>query len=179
MTNLPAVPKDGGFARLAKAKSDADKAKALEMMGQYVTNEHFKEPVPAFLTELPFGGDDDETTDRIALNLFAADDPDDVGGPGESLNAMKLVGHDVVVWDIRVKPGSKGGGWKAYLLMDVTVDGSDLHQLANTGAKQVVARLARAWAEGLLPLKGRVVQINMGAGSENTPLAFITEPPLA
>jgi hypothetical protein len=150
----------------------------MEAMGQYVTNENFREPVPAFLTELPFGGNDEETTDRIALNLFAADDPDDVGGPGESLNAMKLVGHDVVVWDIRVKPGSKGGGWKAYLLMDVTIDGAELHQLANTGAKQVVVRLARAWAEGLLPIKGRVVQINAGSGSENTPLAFITEPVL-
>lgn len=178
MSNLPDLPKSGVFAAVNKAKSEADKAKALTLAGQYVTNANFKEPVPAFITELPFGGDNDEVTDRIALNVLTADDPDDVQSAGESINAMKLVGHEVTVWDIRVRPGSRGGGWKAYLIMDITIDGSETHQFANTGAKQVVARLARAWAEGQLPISGRVIQVGQGAGVENTPLAFITEPPL-
>jgi hypothetical protein len=176
VTNLPDLPKDSALNQLRKAKTPAEKIKAQVALGQYVTTPDFPEAVPAFFTELPFGGNDEELTDRISLNLFTSDEPDKVASEKASTGGRELVGKSITVWDLRAMPGGMGKGWKAYLLMDVTVEDSELHQLVNTGAKQVVARLARAWCEGQIPIKGRIVEIQTSGGGEGKPLAFIAEP---
>ena len=178
MTNLPDLPKGSALAAVAKAKTPADKAKALSLASNYTTNEIFREPVPAFFLDLPAGDDNDALTDQIALAVLTADDPDSTAEGGGSIGMRDLVGRKVTVWDLRARPGGMPSGWKAYLLLDITVGDSEEHQIANTGAKQIVTRLARAYAEGQIPVTGFVTEIATPGSTGNKPLAFVVETPL-
>jgi hypothetical protein len=175
MTNLPDLPKGSALAAVTKAKTPADRAKAQALAGNYLTSPNFPEPVPAFFLDLPYSDDNDAVTDQIALAMLVAEYPDAVSTEGGSVAFRDLVGETVTVWDVRAKAGGIGAGWKAYLLLDVTVGDSELHQVANTGAKQIVVRLARAWADGQIPLKGTVTEIATAGSTGNKPLAFICE----
>lgn len=178
MSNLPDLPKGSALGAVVKAKTPTEKAKALSLAGNYTTNELFRDPVPAFFLDLPAGGDNDAFTDQIALAVLTADDPDATNDEGGSIGFRDLAGKKVTVWDLRAKPGQMASGWKAFLLLDITIGDSEEHQIANTGAKQVVTRLARAYAEGQMPVTGYVTEIaNAGSGG-NKPLSFIVETPL-
>lgn len=175
MTNLPAVPKGSVLATVAKAKSSADRQKAKSLAGSYVTNEDFREPVPAFFLDLPFGGSTDEITDNIALSNLVAENPDDIAASGRSIAFRDLVNVPITVWDLRAHAGGMESGWKAYLILDITRGDSEVHEVANTGAKQVVVRLARAYADGQIPCRGRVIEVQTAGGGSNKPLAFVVE----
>lgn len=174
--NLPAVPESSVFGLLRKQLSPEDRAKLQSQAMERVEDERFPRPVPLFLTELPFGGDDDEITDRIAAAVLMADDPDAAQSDQGTVAGKDLVGETIVVWDLRVMAGEKTGGWGAYLLLDVTVGDSQDHVVANTGAKQAVTRLARCWADGELPARGAFTTIpNTGKRGEPA-LTFMCEP---
>ena len=175
MSNLPDLPKGSPLALVASAKTDAQREKAKALAGNYTTSPYFKEAVPAFFLDLPHGDDNDTMTDRIALNALVAENPDQLAEGGTSMAMRDLVNVPIVVWDIRAMAGGMDSGWKAYLIFDFTRGNDDFHEVGNTGAKQIVVRLARAFAEGKLPLKGRVVEISRGTSSGNKPLAFIAE----
>lgn len=175
MTNMPAVPKGSVLATVAKAKTDAERTKARTLAGNYVTNENFREPVPAFFLDLPFGPDNEEITDNIALNNLVSENPDQMAEGGGSVAFRDLVNKSITVWDLRAHAGGMERGWKAYLLLDITIGDSEVHEVANTGAKQIVARLARAYADGQIPCRGRVIEVQTAGGTGNKPLAFIVE----
>lgn len=156
--------------------SPAERAKAQAALMEKVADDRFHVDVPRFLTLLPFGGDNDEITDRIASAILVADDPDKEQDESGTTAGKDLVGHTVTVWDIRVVPGKKPGGWGAYLLFDFTRDGSEVHEVGNTGAKQAVARLANAWAKGELPVTGTFSEIAGTGDAGNAAVTFIAEP---
>lgn len=140
-----------------------------------VEDGRFARPVPRFLTELPYGGDDDEITDRIAAAILVAADPDKAQESTGTTKAPDLVGKPITVHDIRVNDGDLEGGWGVYLLVDFTEGDSDDHRIMNTGSKDIVVRLARAWAGGELPVSG-VICAKPGTGKRgNAALAFIVE----
>ena len=174
--NLPALPEASVLGLLRQPLSGAERAKLQASAMEKVEDERFYRAVPRFLTELPFGGDDDEITDRIAASVLVAEDPDTAQSDNGTMNGKSMVGLSVVVWDIRVLPGEKPGGWGAYLLLDVTVGDSDDHVVANTGAKQAVTRLARCWVDGELPVKGSFAEIAGTGRNGNAAITFITEP---
>lgn len=177
MTNLPDLPKGSALAAVVKAKTPAEKTKALSLAGNYTTSQIFKEPVPAFFLDLPVGDDNDAFTDQIALAVLTSDNPDATTDGGGSIGMRDLVGKRVTVWDLRAKPGGMASGWKAFLLLDITVGDSEEHQVANTGAKQIVTRLARAYAEGQIPVTGVVTVVGTPGGGGNQPLAFVVDGP--
>lgn len=175
--NLPELPRDSALDATRKAKTPAQKAKALSLAGNYTTSPVFKEPVPAFFLDLPVGDDNDAFTDQIALAVLTSDNPDATAEGGGSVGMRDLIGKRVTVWDLRAKPGGMPSGWKAFLLLDITVGDSEEHQVANTGAKQIVTRLARAYAEGSIPVTGVVTAISTPGSSGNQPLAFVVDGP--
>jgi hypothetical protein len=139
--------------------------------------DHFSKEVPRFLTELPFGGDDDEITDAIAARILTAADPDQAQANTGTIAGKELVGKGLTVYDLRVNEGDLEGGWGVYLMLDCTIDDSEDHVMVNTGSKDIVVRLARAWAEGALPISGAICE-KPGTGKRgNAALAFIVEPP--
>ena len=173
--NLPELRPDSALAAVRAAKTPQERAKAQMLAGQYVTSKNFPEAVPAFFLDLPYADDNDEITDRIALANLVAEDPDALAAESGTTAMRDLVRQSIVVWDLRAKAGGMDSGWKAYLIFDYTIGDSDLHHVGNTGSKQIVVRLARAYADGALPLKGVVTEISRAGGGSNKPLAFIAE----
>jgi hypothetical protein len=173
--NLPELAPNGALNAVREAKTPDQRQKAANLAGQYTTSPYFTEPVPAFFLDLPHGDDNEEISDRIALQTMTAEDPDAVLSEGGTTPLKDLVNRSIVVWDIRAMRGGMDKGWQAYLIVDYTEGDSDYHRVGNTGAKQVVARLARAYCDGQLPLKGRVCEISRAGGSGNKPLAFVAE----
>jgi hypothetical protein len=174
--NLPALPEASVLGLLRGQLSSQERAKIQAAAMERVEDDRFKKPVPRFLTELPFGGDDDEITDRIAAAVLVAADPDAAQNDAGTMAGAKLVGRTVVVWDLRVIPGQQPGGWGAYLLLDVTLDDGDDHVVVNTGAKQAVTRLARCWVDGELPARGSFAEIPGTGRAGNAAVTFVTEP---
>ena len=174
--NLPAVPAHSVFGLMRSELTLAERAKLQTQAMERVDDSRFGRSVPLFLTELPFGGDNDEITDRIAAAILLADDPDAAQSEQGTVSGQDLVGKTVTVWDLRVMPGQMDGGWGAYLLLDVTIGDDPRHVVATTGAKQAVTRLARSWADGDLPAKGSFAHIpNTGKGREPA-VMFVCEP---
>lgn len=154
----------------------AERAKAQTELMERVPDDRFDTEVPRFLTLLPFGGDNDEITDRIASMILVSEDPDKAQDESGTTAGKDLVGETVTVWDIRVVPGKKPGGWGAYLLFDFTRKDSEVHEVGNTGAKQAVGRLANAWAKGEFPLTGAFSEIAGTGASGNPAVTFVGEP---
>lgn len=141
-----------------------------------VEDDRFERPVPRFLLELPYGGDSDAITDRIASAILVSDDPDEAQSEGGSTAGKDLIGKAATVHDLVVMPANsqkvqQKRGWPAYLLLDVTLGEDPAHLVVNTGAKQAVARLARAWADGHLPISGSFSEI-----PGTNAVTFIVEP---
>jgi hypothetical protein len=153
----------------------AERAKAQHALMEKVEDERFAKPVPRFLTLLPFGGDDDEITDRISSAILVAEDADRAQNEQGTTAGKELVGQKITVWDLRVFDGEKPGGWGAFLLLDVTVGDDEVHKAVNTGAKQAVARFANAWAKGQLPLSGTFAEIDGTGKRGNAAITFIAE----
>lgn len=169
--------KENPLVALHQGQTDAaTRAKAQAALMERVTDERFAKPVPLFLTHLPYGGDDDEITDRIASAILVAEDPEEAQNQQGTTAGKDLIGKTVTVWDLRVLDGTKPGGWGAFLLLDVTVGDDEVHKVVNTGAKQVVTRLANAWARGELPITGTFSEIETSGTGKNPPIAFVAEP---
>lgn len=172
-----AVPSESILARINANPSPAERVKLQAESMVRVEDPRFDRPVPKFLTELPFGGDDEEITDRIASSILVADDPDTAQAEAGTDAGRDIVGRKCTIWDLRTLASDKPKGWGVYLILDVTFDGSDEHRVINTGAKQVVTRLANAWAREKLPLTGVFAEIDGTGKKGNAALCFMGEEP--
>jgi hypothetical protein len=174
-----AKPDNNVLAALHHSDPDpAERAKAQTLLMERVEDERFSRPVPRFITALPFGGDDDEITDRIAAAILVASDADEAQSQTGTTAGKDLIGKTVTVWDLRVLDGEKPGGWGAYVILDVTVGDDEVHRVVNTGAKQVIARLANAWAQDELPIRGTFAEIDGTGKRGNAAVTFVAEPAL-
>jgi hypothetical protein len=169
-------PAAGILGTVSSPLTPAERGKLQVAAMERVDDPRFSKAVPRFITELPFGGDDDEITDRIASAVLVADDPDAAQAESGTAGSNTLVGKRVTVWDLRAMDGDKPGGWGAYLLLDVTVGDDETHIVVNTSAKQAVARLARAWADGKLPLAGAFAEVEGTGRKGNAAVTFLAEP---
>ena len=146
-------------------------AVAMEM----VADERFKRKLPRFALALPYGGDPDEIALRLAGAVLVAEDPDEKGdGP---LSSQDLV-HPVVpvtVWDLCVMPSDQPNGLAFYLMLDVTVGGDPERKVVNTGAPQAITRLARAWFDGGLPIRGAFAEIEGTGKRGSAAITFIAD----
>ena len=164
MANEITLPASTVLARIKTASSPEERATLQTEAMALVDDDRFPRPVPRFLLELPYGGDSDEITDRIAGAILVADDPDEAQGDSGSSAGKDITGKTATVHDLVVMPANpqkvdQKKGWPAYLLLDVTLGDDPHHLVVNTGAKQAVTRLARAWAEGQLPVTGAFSEI--------------------
>ena len=176
MTNTPSLRPEIATLITDPGAVDMTRHDAQVLLMEKIEDDRFSKPVPRFLTCLPYGGDDDEITDRIAAAILLADDAD-AAQDGQGTTAGKeLVGQKVTVHDLCVMDGDKPGGWGVFLLLDVTVGDDPNHRTINTGAKQAVARLANAWAKGQLPLSGTFAEIDGTGKRGNAAITFIGEP---
>lgn len=171
-----AVPSESILARIASHPSPAERAKLQAESLVRVADPRFDREVPRFLTELPYGGDDEAITDRIAASILIADDPDLAQGAMSTTASREIVGRKCTVHDLFTFASDKAGGWGVYLLLDVTLDDSQEHLTVNTGSKQVITRLANAWARGQLPLTGVFAEIDGTGKKGNAALCFMGEP---
>lgn len=178
MTNLPAVPDGSSIDQYRKAKKPEARAQAAAFMMEHVAGDPFPRTSPRFMYELPYIGDDDEVQERIAARLLLAEDPDKATDEAGTVKSANLVNQTIVVHEIRAAVSGMDNGWGAYLLADVTVVDTGERIVMNTGAAQVIVRLARAWAEGQLPLTGSVAAISGTGKGRNPALTFIAEPDL-
>jgi hypothetical protein len=174
---LPAVAKGTVLGRLQTAPTPEERVKLQNEAMERITDERFGRPVPRFLTELPFGGDDDEISDRIAAAVLVAEDPDRAQDEQGTTGGRELVNQAITIWDLRVMDGDLEGGWGAYLLLDVSVKGSEEHRVVTTGSKQIVTRLARCWTDGQLPVEGSFCEIAGTGKKGNAAMAFVTVAP--
>jgi hypothetical protein len=142
---------------------------------QLVDDPRCPRKIPRYLLELPWASDDDPIAERIIAQILAAPDPWKVQADDLSTSGQAQVGKRAVVYDIRVHPSSKPGGWGAYLICDATVaPDEDTHTAITVGAKQAVTLLALAWAYGELPIAGTfTVATETDAG--NQVLSFVRE----
>jgi len=109
--------------------------------------------LPDWLQELPPAESDDNIVERIAGQILAADSVDDVlsedvGGIG----LRDLIGVDIVVHDVRLRPSDQGGPLGAYALIAFTREGDDMEQIASSGATNVIAQLVRLHQLGAFPV---------------------------
>lgn len=176
MTNIEQHKDNALVALHTSSITPQERAKAQVALMERVEHERFSKPVPRFLTMLPFGGDDDDITDRIASAILVADDADQAQNEQGTTAGKELVGKTITVWDLRVLDGDKPGGWGAFLLLDVTIGDDEVHKVVNTGAKQAVGRLANAWAKGELPLRGCFTEIEGTGKRGNAAITFVAEP---
>ena len=170
------LPESSVLARIKTVKSAEERSQLQIEAMTLVDDDRFSRPVPRFLLELPFGGDSDEITDRIASAILVADDPDAAQGDAGSQAGKDLTGKVATVHDLLVMPSNpqkvkESKGWPAYLLLDVTIGDDPAHIVVNTSAKQAVVRLARAWADGHLPITGSFSEI-----PGTNAVTFIVEP---
>jgi hypothetical protein len=168
---------EGKSLELLTGASTPEERRAIQAYSlERVEDERFERPVPRFLTELPFAGDDDEITDRIAGAILVAEDPTAAQEQAGTTGSKDVLNKTLTIWDLRVNSGALEGGWGAYLLLDVSLDGEDEHFLVNTGSKQIITHLANRWAYGQLPIRGAFAAIGGTGKRGNAALAFITAP---
>lgn len=175
MTNLPDLPTGSLLAELRRGVPPAARVNVQRALIEKVDDPRFKRPVCRFLTELPWIGEDEEQQLRIAARLFTADDPDDVDSAGTTAS-QDITGKTVTVCDLKVNHSDQEKGPGGYLLLEVEM--ADLPEpiVVNTGAPQAMIRLARAWAEGHLPITGSFAAIpGTGGNGRNPAVTFIAE----
>lgn len=168
--NLPSIPMGGTLRAIASATTPAEKAKLQAAAVELVSDDRFPKPVPRFIAELPHVGSDEEVQLRIAASLLTAEDPDaeDVTASGES--SKGIVGKPLTVHDLRTSASAKERGVGAFLILDVTFDDEDEHKVVTTGAVQAMTRLARAWADDDLPLRGAFTHVPGTGGEAKDPV---------
>lgn len=168
------TPKGASLAVARAVKTKPERFKAFSHALQAVDDPRCPRPIPRFMVDMPWSNEDDQAAERIIAKLLSADDPYAAQNAGETLSGKDLVGRRVTVHDIRCSPSQFKGGWGAYLLCDVTVDGGDDHEIMTMGAKEPVALLSYAWFTGDIPITGTPTVITETAGG-NTVLGFIVE----
>lgn len=178
MTNLPALPENSILTAMTSEASPAERAKAVSQGMRLHQDPRFTRPVPLFMSALPYIGDDEEVQDRIAAQLFLADDPDAQSTDARTIAAKDFCGKAIVVNDIRTNEAAEKGRWGAYLLIDATIVDTGERQVFNTGAPQAIVRLAIAHARGEFPLKGAFAEVAGTGRGGNAVVTFIAEPDL-
>jgi hypothetical protein len=173
--NVLAVRHETALVQAMKPTTKVERFKAYSHALEAVDDPRCKRPIPRFLLDLPWATDDDDIAERIIAQMLASDDPYNNQDAGATVSGKDLVGEVITVWDMRVLPSDKPGGWGAYLLLDATKgDNEDEHLVVTIGAKQAVALLALAWCQGNLPLTGAVMVVTE-TGSGNSVLGFVVE----
>jgi hypothetical protein len=175
MTNLPATQPTTHLHAMATEPDKRLRALAVQAGMELVSDPRFPAPVPAFMLDLPYLGDDEEVQARIAAQLFMADDPDSQAQDSRTIAARDFTGKSIVVHDIRTNGSNMESRWGAYLLVEADIVETGERQVFNTGAPQAVVRLAIAWARGELPLPGAFAQVGLGSKGHNPVITFIAE----
>lgn len=168
-----------GSSNLAEIRSGTDRDIRRQAFGEAlkpVDDPRAPRPIPRFMQAMPWGGDNDEVSERIIAAMLASDDPYGVHDGAATVSGKDLLGRLVTVHDVRCNPSDKPGGWGAYLLCDVTIDDSADHEIMTVGAKEIVAKLALAWYCQDLPLTGTIA-ISSTTASGNTVYGFVVETP--
>lgn len=174
-SNDVAVPAGANLAVIAETPNQMERFKAYTRALEAVDDPRCPRPIPRFLLDMPWVDDNDPVSERIIAAILAEPDPWAAQMDEASQSGKDLVGRKVTVFDMRVQPSTKPGGWGAYLLCDCVVgDGDGIHKAVTVGAKQAVAMLALAWFSGDLPLTGTFTVVTETAKG-NTVLGFIKE----
>jgi len=165
------------MARIVAATTPEER-NALQLAAiERVPDRRFERPVPQFITELPFA-DPDEITDRIAAQVLTAADPDAAQAPEDfSIASKDITGKACTIHEMFVLATDKPNGWGAYLLLDCTIGDDPEHKAVNTGAKQAIVVIARAWASGRFPLEGAFAAIEGTGKRGNEAVTFVVDRP--
>ena len=111
-------------------------------------------------TELPrFEQDPDLVAERINAQVMTASSPDDLFGEREVLSARSIIGRPFSLLKVEWRPSDfdEPGGLPVYALLTVSdYDGNIA--TASCGAASVVRKVAKADAEGWLPLWLKIVE---------------------
>jgi hypothetical protein len=175
MSELPDLIQHSVLARIKTATTSAERAKLAEEAFEMVDDDRFPREIPRFMAELPFVGSDNDIQQRIAGAILVAEDPDAQQERSTTAAKDMVEVGSVKVWNIWVAPSNLDEGSGAYLLIDCTVGSAQDHRIINSGAWQICARLARAYADDKLPLWGAFAAVG-GTGRKGNPvLTFVGE----
>lgn len=178
MTNLPALPDDSILNLMATAPDMRERVNHVRLGMELVQDVRFTRPVPRFMVDLPWVGDDEDVQYRIAAQLFLADDPDKVDDGPATRASKDITGKSVEVNAVLTNETDMDKGWGAYLLVHCTDLDTGETFVASTGAPQAIIRLAIGYARGEFPLKGAFAGV-AGTGRNGNPVVtFIAEPDL-
>lgn len=170
-----AVPAGANLATIAENPDQITRFKAYSRALEAVDDPRCPRPIPRFMLDMPWLDENDPVSERIIAALLSEPDPWAAAEDNEKDSGKSLVGRKVTVYDMRVEPSSKAGGWGAYLRLDCTVDRrGEIHRTVTVGAKQAVALLALAYFQGDLPLTGTFTVVTE-TDKGNTVLGFIKE----
>jgi hypothetical protein len=112
--------------------------------------------------------DPDAYIDQIVAEYLAAETVDDLLVEPKGTEGLRdYVGKVVTIHDARWSPSSHKKGPGCFYTVDITVADSAEHFVVTTGATNVVAVIAKAYAAGWLPLTARVVEVASASNPEN------------
>lgn len=170
------VPSTNNLALAHEAGTQVERFRAFSHALEAVDDPRCQHPIPRFMLDMPWAGDDDETQDRIIATMLSRDDPYAEPDERGTLSYRDLIGKRVVIHDIRVAPSKFKGGWGAFLVCDVTVEDSADHEILTVGAREAVSKLSLAYFRGDLPIQGTPTIITETSAG-NTVLGFTVERP--
>lgn len=173
--NLPALPSLDLKVLMNSTLSLAEQAEMRTYAMERVEVKDFDRPIPRFFTYLPMYENNQAIRDAISAQVFTAEDPDYVPDEDGTISFQELKGKTVTVNSIAVRPSTEQDGWGAYLLCAITVGDDPTEIVANTGAQDIVTRLALAWMKDELPLRGYIGEKNTNSSAKNRPLRFTAE----
>jgi hypothetical protein len=166
----------GSLKGVDRKGDQTDRFRAYSHALEAVDDPRCPRPIPRFMLDMPWAENDEEVQERIIAMMLASDDPYQTAQDPTTTASKALIGRPMTVWDMRCRPSDKPGGWGAYLVCDITVGDSELHQVLTCGSKQAVATLAYAWASGDLPIAG-TFRVITETGKGNQVIGFIREDP--
>lgn len=117
---------------------------------------------------IPAGGDDTGLLNILA-QLAAAASPEELAAPWETTGTEKLLGHVLVVTDLKRMPSDFEAGLGFYLVVTATDTETGELSTFTTGAVSIVAQLTKAYAMGWLPMKCEIVEAERATAAGHYP----------
>jgi hypothetical protein len=112
--------------------------------------------------------DPDQFIDQVVAEYLAAETLDDLlVEPAGTAGMRDYVGKVITIHDARWSPSAHKRGPGCFYTVDITVGESKEHLVVTTGATNVVAMIAKAYAAGWLPFTARVVEVASASNPEN------------
>jgi hypothetical protein len=111
--------------------------------------------------------DPGEVSDRFTEAILQADSLEAMLTPPEDNEGLgEYIGREIIIHDVRAGLSSFKEGPGIFCLVDVETKKTGQHSIATTGASNVVAQLAKAFAAGWLPFSCRVVEVQSKTNPE-------------